>query len=217
MRLTVFFPLWVCTLLAVGQGNIHLGLNASPLIINTIDLQTELQISSNFALQIGLGGRYQNRKEPDPAGSGFLSEYVAARNHGAFLSVGGRIFNFSEWDYPYFALDVVGSYFNEEILLPNSPAPNPQTRKVQGLKLGVAATMGFMIRLSDRYYLDLGMKMGYSPPRPKEDVLAYYLTGMGFSTFGLGRLGVDGGHFQPVVTLKYNLIKGKRQRILEME
>ena len=217
MRLVVFFPLWVYSLLAIGQGNVHLGLNASPLIINTIDLQTEIQMNSSFALQIGAGFRYQNRREVDPSGAGFLTEYMAVRNLGSFLSIGGRIFNANEWDYPYLSLDLVGSYFNEEIRLPNNPGPNPQTRKVNGFKLGAKLTMGFMIRLSERYYLDLGMQMGYSPSRPKEDVLAYYLTGLGFSTFGLGRIGVDGGHFQPVVTLKYNLVKGKRQRIREME
>ena len=217
MKRFAFIPLWIIPILACGQGNVYLGVNFSPLIINTLDIRGEAQLTPNFSLQLSSGFRYQNQDTGEPPGTGPLAAYSGLKNLGLHLAVGGRLYNAENWDYPYVAFDLIGAYYNERIIPPNAPTPNPQSQDVQGIKLGGSVTMGFMIRLSERFYLDLGLQMGYSRPRPKTDVLSYYLTGLGYSTFGFGRIGVDGGHFQPLITLKFILEKDMRERIREME
>ena len=217
MKRLAFIPLWIIPLLACSQGNTYIGLNFSPLIVNALDVRFESQLSPNFSLQLSSGFRYQNRDNGEPPGTGLLQGYSGLRNLGLHLAVGGRFFNRTEWEYPYIAFDVIGAYYKEKIVPLNTTPPAPQSRNVSGLKLGGSLTIGFMIKVAERFYLDLGMQMGYSPPRPKSDVLAYYLPGMGYSTFGFGRVGVDGGHFQPIIGLKYVLSRDKRERIREMD
>jgi len=172
-----------------------------------------------MALQVGTGFRLQSRSGEDPVSPRFLSGYIAEKNKAAYLSIGTRFSNPVEWDYPYIAFEIVGAYFNEIIIppTPNIGHSHPVARSVKDVKIGINANIGFMLRLANKLYLDLGVEMGYSPPRPKHDVLAYYLPGMGASTFGLGRVGVDGGHFQPTLAIKYLIKKDKKIRIREMK
>lgn len=173
----------------------------------------------SMSIQFGSGIRVQSRSGKDPVSFGFLSDYIAEENKAAYFSVGTRFSNPVEWDYPYIAFEVVGAYFNETIIppVPDIGQTNPLARNVKDFKIGINANIGFMLKLADRFYLDLGIEMGYTPPRPKHDVLAYYLPGMGASTFGLGKIGFDGGHVQPTFSIKYLIKKDKRIRIREMK
>jgi len=201
--------------LLYSQDQTLVGLNLSPLLINTVDIQLERHIMPNMAIQLGTGFRLQSRDGSDPVSPGFLSDYVALRNRAAYGSIGVRFARPDEWDYPYIAFEVVTAYFNE-LIVPPPPGdglPGMPPRNVKDFKVGVNANIGFMLRLADKLYLDMGIEMGYASPRPKHDVLAYYLPGMGISTFGLGRIGVDGGYFQPTLAIKYLLKEDKRIRI----
>lgn len=213
----LFWALFPCIVLCQDQTLV--GLNLSPLVLNTVDIQFERHVIPSMAVQVGTGFRLQSRSGKDPVSFGFLSDYIAQRNRAAYLSLGARFSNPVEWDYPYIAFEVVSSYFNEIINPPitdigQGPLP---ARHVKDVKIGFNVNIGFMLKLADKFYLDLGMEMGYASPRPKHDVLAYYLPGMGASTFGLGRIGVDGGYFQPTFAIKYLLKKDKRIRIREMK
>ncbi|MEL6671946.1 MAG: DUF3575 domain-containing protein [Bacteroidota bacterium] len=200
---------------AYSQGDIHIGLQLSPLLIRTVDLHVEQQLTSFFSWEGGLGFRQQTLQNGEPARFAFIENYIQPRNQSAFLRVGGRFYNQIDWDYPYIAVNLTGSYFSEEIN-PTQGTTGP-TREVRGWQWGMSTTIGFVIRVSERWHLDLGMQMGYANPRPKDDVLAYYTPGLGYSSFGLGRIGVDGGHFQPVICLKYNVVQDKRKKIRDME
>ncbi|MEM6804940.1 MAG: hypothetical protein AAF696_26315 [Bacteroidota bacterium] len=213
----LFWVLFPC--ISICQDQTLVGLNLSPLLINTVDIQFERHVMPSIALQLGTGFRLQSRSGEDPVSPGFLSDYIALRNRGAYLSLGARFSTPDEWDYPYIAFEVVTSYFNENIVPPppGPGLPSMPPRHVKDFKVGVNANIGFMLRVANKLYLDVGIEMGYTSPRPRHDVLAYYLPGMGISTFGLGRVGVEGGYFQPTLAVKYLLKRDKRIRIREMK
>ncbi len=199
---------------SAAQKKSYLGINVTPLVINTVDMRYERQVAKHFALQAGAGFRFQNRDSSVIPPFGFLKNYVELHNYGAFLSAGGRVFDRNSTEYPYIAFDLIGAYFDEKI---QSDDGNGGTRvwNASGLKTGGTLTIGFVTELFDRVHLDVALQFGYAPPR--DDLNAYYLPGMGYSTYGLGIIGVRGGHLQPIVNLKYNLVKDPRQRIREME
>jgi hypothetical protein len=218
MKWALSVVLLVIPTLIFGQYKIYLGINISPLIINTIDLNGEIQLSSFLALQAKTGTRFQNHESTDPPGLKFLSDYIQRKNKAAFLSLGVRLFNLTptEYEYPYIAFDVVGIYYSETILDTDASTGGISIfRDVNGFRIGGSFTLGFVWRLSDRIHLDLGLQLGYAPQR--KEINAYYFPGLGYSTFGIGVLSIKGGHIQPLISLKYNIFKDKRQRIREMD
>ena len=199
---------------SAAQKKSYLGINVTPLVINTVDARYERQVGKHFALQAGTGFRLQNRDSSVIPPFGFLKSFVELHNYGAFLSGGVRVFDRNSTEYPYVAFDLIGAYFDEKI---QSDDGSGGTRvwSASGLKAGGTLTIGFVTELLSRVHLDVALQFGYAPPR--DDLNAYYLPGMGYSTYGLGIIGVRGGHLQPIVNLKYNLVKDPRQRIREME
>lgn len=198
----------------VAQKKSYLGINVTPLIINTLDIRYEHQIGRNFAFQAGAGARLQNRDSSGIPPFGFLKNFVEMHNYGAYLSVGGRIFDRNSTEYPYLALDVIGTYFDETIQGDDGNG-GIAIWDANGVKMGGSITVGFVTELLSRVHMDVALQFGYTPPR--KDLNAYYLPGFGYSTYGLGIIGVKGGHLQPIVNLKYDLFKDPRQRIREME
>lgn len=217
MNRWVFLPLFLLSCTIYGQRSLQLGLNVTPLIMNTVELRGEYDLTSHIALQGGAGFRAHARNESAIIRIQALQSYVQERNQAAFISLGGRIFNAEDnpYEVPFIGLSVTLGYYRDEILETDRGPSPPVTQIAEGFQIGLSANIGFDIRISSKLHLDLAMQMGYSPPR--EELLQYYNSGLGFSTYGPGVLGVKGGHLQPQITLKYTVIKDKRQRIWEME
>lgn len=196
----------------MGQSQTYVGINVSPLLVNTLDARWEHQFNANLAIQGAVGFRSQDRAQGEFPRIAPLKDYVQFRNNAFFFSVGGRIFNRMLPKYPYIALDFTGVYY-DELIQPRSSSVKIQ--EVSNFKVGTTLTIGMVSQLFPRFYVDFGLQFGYASPR--DELLVYYLPGMGYTTFGFGKYGVEGGLVQPVITLKYDLFKDKRQRIREME
>jgi hypothetical protein len=210
------FPLLLFPTLLFAQVRTHVGVNLGSLPLQALELRVDMEVAKHFALQIHTGFRSQNHDTDQPPRLGALATYVQPRNQSLFFSLGGRVFNrVGDYDYPYLALDAVGIYYNDKVQRYNHADRSVVTEETQGFRLGGTMTLGFVLRISERLHSDLALQMGYTKPR--EDVLAYYFPGMGYSTYGLGIIGVRGGHVQPVISLKYNIVQDRRQRIRRME
>ncbi|MDX2245391.1 MAG: hypothetical protein SF052_01340 [Bacteroidia bacterium] len=202
-----------------AQPKTDLGVNLAALMMGTGDVRADIHLTPGVALQLGAGVRNQNRNSEGKAPSfQALGDFIQQKNRAAYFSVGSRLTNPQEdvYEYPYMGFHLTGVWYQEN-LLPEDPLNgNPAVvHSTSGFKLGISTTIGFSLRLTSTLYADLAVQMGYSKPR--EDLLAYYLPGLGYSTFGYGYIGVKGGHLQPVITLRYTIIKDRRMRIREME
>ncbi|RMG62499.1 MAG: hypothetical protein D6722_18415 [Bacteroidetes bacterium] len=218
----LFFPTLLCLLIASSllpaQSRTYLGVNVSPLILNTLEVRADVEVSPGFALQSSLGVRFQRRPDEQPAFLDALTPFSNRHNYGAFLAVGGRFINPADnrYDFPFVAIDLIGFYADDEYLLADQGSGSPpEAVRDQRLSLGAMVTMGFVVYVTKRWRADLGLQMGYTPPPP--DRVEYFYPGLGFSTYGRGIIGLRGGHIQPLISLKYNLIQDKRQRIHSMD
>lgn len=198
-----------------AQKRTVVGVNFSPLLINTLDLRVEQQMNSIFSFQFAAGFRSQTVGENNSPRIDLLRDYIHVEDRGLFLSVGGRIFNSSPetYEYPYIALDLTGVYFKD--VFSNHPDFTEPLKTFADWKLGGSMTLGFVITISNRLYADLALQLGYSPMRPYAE--SYYLGGLGYTTFGPNRFSFEGAHFQPIITLKYVLLRDKRERIRDKE
>jgi hypothetical protein len=198
------------------QKNLFLGINLMPLLLNTLDVRIEPRISRYLSLQFGSGFRYQNIEGKNKSTFNILENYVGLKNFALFATAGARVYDDSAWEYPYFAVDLSGAYYRDK--RPINFDVNGMARdtlSTKGFSLGISGTLGFVIRVSKRTKMDLAIQAGYSPFR--EDIRTYYLPTMGFSTFGnIDRLSAKGLMVQPIITMKYDLVKDKRDRIREM-
>jgi hypothetical protein len=199
----------------LAQRRTHLGFNLAPLLINTVDLRLEQQLFPTFSLQLAAGLRYQKVGESNSPRVSLLHDYIHVRDFGAFFSIGGRIFNSTanEYEFPYVSFDLTSAYFKD--VFSNHPDFNEPLSTFQGWKLGGSVSLGFVIKLGERFYTDLGLQLGYSPMRQYSQ--SYYLGGLGYTTFGPNRFSFEGAHFQPIVTLKYVILQDKRDRIHEQD
>jgi len=193
-----------------SQRNIYLGVNLSPLLLNTLDIRFEYQTSNFFAIQLATGLRVQNRELEEVPRLAPLKDYIQPENKAIFLSIGARLTGPRVNNYPYIAVDITHVHYWEEVI-PRIQGGKPPIRTVNDTNLGATFTIGIVNRIYDRLELDAGIQFGFAPPR--SDLLAYYYPGMGYTTFGFSRYGIEGGHFQPILTLKYNLIKNRRQQL----
>ena len=197
-----------------AQKKTFVGLNLAPLLVNTYDIRLEHQLSPHFAIQGAIGFRKQQRSAGENPRIVPLKDYIQFENQAISFSFGGRIFNRSALKYPYIALDITGVYY-DELIEPRIINGGQNVLSVENFKIGSTVTIGMVSRLFSRVELDMGLQFGYAGPR--DELLAYYFPGMGYTTFGFGRYGVEGGHLQPIVTIRYDLIKDKRSRIRQME
>ncbi|GAB4403586.1 MAG: hypothetical protein OHK0039_02960 [Bacteroidia bacterium] len=187
------------------------------MLINTLEVRGEMKINEGLHVQATTGLRLQHRNVADPYRSRFLAPFVQEQNRAFFVAVGGRLINPADnrYDFPFIAFDLVLLRYDEIVFVPGQGGMLPTSVHVRGWQPGATATIGFDIYISKRWRADLALQMGYAPPR--KDLLEYYAPGMGYSTFGRGIIGVKGGHIQPQLSLKYNIIKDKRQIIREMD
>ncbi|MEZ4850424.1 MAG: DUF3575 domain-containing protein [Bacteroidia bacterium] len=206
----------VVPIFVLAQPKTDLGINVTPLAVGTVDFQGGMKLNPSFWLQFSGGFRAQSKKSSDPLRTRFLESYSQLKNYGAFLSIGGRLVNplEDEYEFPFIGFHLTGVYYNET-LTPDDPSGGLPPRNVQGIKLGLSTTIGFSLRINPRLYADLAIQMGYSKPR--NDLLAYYLPGMGYSTFGYGFIGVKGGHIQPIIAFKYTIVRDRREVIRDKE
>lgn len=191
---------------ALAQESTWLGIQLTPLAIGTLDLHLERHLTPTASLHIGAGFRSQqiDRREPRVK---LLSDFSNLGNTAAYSSLALRLANpETGTDYPYVQFGLTGIWYQDQYLTILG-----EQRISQGVGWGPSATIGYLIHVDDRWKFDLGLQMGYSAPR--QDLLAYYYPGLGYSTFGPGRYGVKGGHVQPVVVLTYKIIQSKRERI----
>ncbi len=205
-----------CSSYLYGQIRTDVGVNLTPLLLNSLDVQAEWQLAETFSLVANTGLRYQTQEPDQMPTIGVLREYMQPRNFGSYLAVSGRFFDreVNEYQYPFIQFGVVGSYYRESVLRdPNRGFTSRTT--VQGLRLGITSTIGFVIRLTERANLDLALQMGYTQPR--EDLLVYYTPGLGYTTYGIDAVSIKGAHITPMLTFKYNILQSKRQRIHNME
>lgn len=187
-----------------------MGLQATPLGIGTLDIHLEERISNTVSIHLGTGFRTQRLDRRDPAVR-ILSDFYTQSNTGAYTSLGIRLFNPETGvDYPYVQFGMTAIWYRDQWI-----DDLGQSVISKDITWGPSATIGYIINFNTRWQLDLGLQMGYSPPR--RDLLAYYYPGLGYSTFGLGRYGVVGGHAQPVITLKYKIRRSKREKLREPE
>ncbi len=210
MHHIIWYALMVIPLFSWGQRDMYIGINVAPILVNTLDLRFEYPTSSFMALEGGLGFRVQGREIGETPRIAPLKDYIQPRNRAAFFSFGARVFTPQSGNYPYISLNFSMIRYSEDIW-PRNATPR-QPISVEDNIWASTLTIGFVSSLAPRWDLDVGIQFGYSPPR--EDLLAYYYPGAGYTSFGFGKWGVEGGHFQPVVTFKYNLVKNRRYRIL---
>ncbi|MDP5170278.1 MAG: hypothetical protein NWR72_08525 [Bacteroidia bacterium] len=201
---------WICILLfpemILGQGSVYLGLQATPLSIGTFDVHAENRLTNTMSLYLGTGFRTQqiDRREPRVR---LLNDFSNLGNTATFLTLGIRLFNPETGiDYPYVQFGLTGLWYRDRFL--NDAGEQEISSDITW---GPSATIGYVLNVNLRWTIDLGLQMGYSAPRT--DLLAYYYPGLGFSTFGLGRYGVVGGHVQPVVALKYKIRLSDREKL----
>ncbi|MEL6135637.1 MAG: DUF3575 domain-containing protein [Bacteroidota bacterium] len=215
----VLLCVWMSVPHAFGQMRTHLAMNIPALLMGTLDLQAEMVLAPKLSLHLGSGIRIDGRNPNDPTRGSFLQDYTHIRDRAMSLAVGIRLFDESAsyYQYPYMTFSAVGVYYEDAyqyVNINNELVFND----VRGFKLGGTATIGVVIVMTDHITLDLAAQMGYI--RPREDIPAfvpYYFPSMGYSTFGLGVLGVRGGHIQPIISLRYNIVRDKRQRIHDKE
>ncbi|MCI4666730.1 MAG: hypothetical protein MRZ79_01115 [Bacteroidia bacterium] len=199
--------------LCFSQLRTHVGVNVPAALMGTLDLRSEIQLAPKFSLQLGSAIRHQNNELRSEPRIRALSNYVNLFNQGVSISIGGRLYeqDLSDYQYPFIAFDLTGVYYREWFV----ESGGTEKIEVEDFRIGGTATIGFVVRITEYINADLGIQFGYSPPR--EDLLAYYYPGIGYMTFGLGALGVKGGHIQPLISFRYNIIRDKRQRIHSME
>ncbi len=205
--------LLLCVLLptlSFAQRNSYIGINLSPLLVNTLELRFEYQINRRLSFQLATGGRYQSVAINETPRIAPLEDYLQPENKAIFISMGMRFSGPQISDFPYISFDITHVHYWEEIV-PRVSGGHPQLSTVNDTKLGVTATIGMVSRITPRIFLDVGIQFGYATPR--SDLLAYYFPGMGYTTFGFSKWGVEGGHFQPILTLKYNLVKNRRLQL----
>ncbi len=220
-----FLILFILPYNLYGQNRLFIGANFPSLIFGTLEIKSEYQFKRNLALQVGLGLRAQGREIGEKLSFAALQGYIEPRNRAVSLSIGTRIFNPPDYRYerefPFIQVDFIGSYYNETIEISDPNTNNLFTKDVSGLKWGVAFQVGYHAWLFNRFYLDIALQLGYSKARSnkagEETVLAYYLPNLGFTTFGLNRIGFEGGHILPVINVKYYLIQNKRDKIRDMD
>ncbi len=207
LSLLLFLPL-----ISFAQRPLTVGLNVTPLVIGTLDLQVEKPLGKITALQFGAGFRAQNSRNKTGSFLRMFDRFHALENNAFYFSVGGRIFEMPapDHEYSYMAFDVFGIYYNETI-----KNIDHSIEQKKGFNVGASLTFGMVFPLPGRFTIDLGLRMGYFPPREEPPI--YFLPGIGFTTLGLDLIGVKGGHVLPLVMVKYNLIKDKRTRIREQE
>ncbi|MEO0898528.1 MAG: hypothetical protein AAFY71_19095 [Bacteroidota bacterium] len=216
MRQFVLLIVLLLPALSFCQLRTHVGVNVPAAMVGTLDIRSEIQMAPRFSLQLATGIRHQNNEDRAEPRIRALSDYINLLNQGLFLSVGGRLYeqDLSDYQYPFIAFDLTGVYYRDRYLSQDAQG-NSIKEEATGFRIGGTATIGFVVRITEYINADLGIQFGYSPPR--RDLLAYYHPGMGYMTFGLGVLGVKGGHIQPLIALRYNIIRDKRQRIHSME
>jgi len=216
MRQLSFLILMCVINLGFSQVRTELGVNLTPLLLNSLDLQAEWQLAPTFSLVANTGIRHQTLGDDQEAPIRVLENYVHPRNTGAYLSVGGRFFNkeVNEYQFPFVQFGLVGSYSYETILKMNDAdvwEKVPSSR----FQFGITTTIGVTLRMSERAHVDLALQMGYTKPR--EDISLYYTPGMGYTTYGIDAISIRGAHLQPMLVFKYNILQDKRQRIRSME
>lgn len=207
------FSLLLCIpLLGYAQRRTHLGLNLAPLAVGTLDARLESQLTRKVSLGMTIGGRMQGRKAGDSPSLGFLGDYINLKNRAFFLGVGAKFIHQDplDYEYPFLAVDLTGMYLHDTYQVQDALG-NVVEATAKGFRWGASLTMGFVLRVSDDIWVDLAGQIGYSPNRP--ELIAYYLPNVGYSTFGYSYVGGRSFHVQPIITVRYNIIKDKRQRI----
>lgn len=206
------YILWLLMLpaLCLGQKKTTLGLNLAPLVVNGVDVKLEKHVLHNLSLQVGAGFRVQNRSLQDVEKVRLLDRFIHERNASAFISTGFRVFDPSLNEYPYVGIQVTGIYYNETY-----KHTDQEFIQNKGLGWGFTFNLGYLFKLGKRLSLDLGMQIGYAPPR--NDPKFYYYSGIGYTTRGLDVIGYEGGHIQPVLMVKYTILRDPRSKILEQE
>lgn len=210
LRSIYIIGLCLLPILCQGQRKTTLGLNLVPLAVNGFEVKLEHHMLRNLSLQAGAGFRLQNRNSGAIEKARLLDRFIHERNSSAFLSAGFRVFDPSLSEYPYMGLQFTGFYNNE--LYRHT---DQELIENKGLGWGFTFNMGYVFNLGKRLSLDLGMQIGYAPPRSKPDF--YYYPGIGFTTLGLDVIGYRGGHIQPMACISYTIVRDPRSRILEQE
>ena len=89
-----------------AQIRTDVGVNLTPLVLNSLDIQAEWQLQPTFSLVARTGLRYQTQEPDQPVSISPLAEYMQPRNMGSYLSIEGRFFNreVNEYQYPFHQL-----------------------------------------------------------------------------------------------------------------
>jgi hypothetical protein len=216
MRKIVFLLFLASSCLLSAQVRTDIGINLTPLLLNNLDLQAEWQFTESFSLVANTGLRYQTLGPDAQPPIRALSEYVHPSNFGTYFAASARWFNHevNEYHYPFIQVGAIGSYYEETLASLNSDGQVVR-RSVSGFRFGLSTTIGFVVRITERAHLDLAMQMAFTKAR--QDLLNYYMPGMGFTTYGIDAISVRGAHFQPRIVFKYNIRQTKRQRIHNMK
>jgi len=193
-----------------AQRETSIGMNIPPWFLNGLELQAERQVLPYLNLQAGAGFRLQSRSPENLAENRFLDRYIQRRNRAAFFSLGARLFEPLPNEHPYISFQLTAIRYSDTYL-----DTDMDFIQDNGLALGFSVNFGYYFPLGKRLSLDLGMRLGYAPPRSQMDF--YYYPGLGFTTEGLDVIGYRGGHIQPLVVLNYKIIRDPRHRILEQD
>ena len=216
MRQLSFLILMCLLNLGFAQVRTDLGVNVTPLLLNSLDLQAEWQLTSTFSLVANTGIRHQTLGDDQQAPIRVLSTYVHPRNTGGYLAVSGRFFNkeVNEYQFPFVQFGFVGAYSTETLLKLNDVGDYEKV-PARHFQFGITTTIGVTLKMSERAHADLALQMGFTQAR--EDINLYYTPGLGYTTYGIDAISIRGAHLQPMIVFKYNILQDKRQRIRSME
>lgn len=198
------------------QYSRYVGINFTPTVLKTYEFRYEQRIRPGISLEGGIATRIQNRELGKDLLVGAFEPYVAKHNFGIGAAAGVRLYNWDEYEYPYWNVMLTTAYFNEGIVIEDTLGAPISVDKQQGMRLGLTSTLGMVLNLPGQFKLDVGIQAGYTPPR-KAPPLNYYLPAFGYNTYGGALLAIPGLHLQPVLTLKYDLVRDKHDEIKKQE
>lgn len=207
-KLFLLSSMLVLGMCVYGQQSIFLRTNLTPLLAGSYELTLEKHLGEISALEIGVGFRSQKLDSGAVPSIQAMRRFRNVSNRAFTGMVGIRFFENTAYEHPFLSLHLTGVSYRDEVLTSTG------TREVySGFQLGALARLGFSFPIGQRLGLDVGMQIGYSPPREPPEPTSYYFPQMGFVVADFNIASVPGGHFMPVFAIRYKIKRSQRERI----
>ncbi|MFN0201956.1 MAG: DUF3575 domain-containing protein [Bacteroidia bacterium] len=205
-KILILFVLITNGLYAQLKSNRYsIGINLTPLILQTVDIRVAKAIHQNLTVEAALGFRHQTR-ENIWEGYPLLSDYVHFKNNSQFAMLSFKFCDRYYDEYPYLALNTTFLRLNEYFAdsLDNATQTIYEYKSNKSYNWGISASVGYVFHLKSQLYLDASVQLGYASPKNHPE--QYYLPSVGYSMYGTADLfSIKGLMLQPNLVLKYRL------------